>query len=285
VKVLSNPSIYTLSGRPTRLHCGGEIGIPVKQSDGTTTVQYKKYGTEIECVSNLLDADRLRMEIRARVSSIGQPQACSAESAIPALTDVYEFDTAAELHSGQSMVIVGPVHERLCSEFVEETSVPQCLEPFVGCLEDNSLAAAIFDALGLEYSKTRNVEHTEEVQSIAIVRAEVGKAKQSQPLFNAAAFGAEFGCAEPMGVQSTLNSQCDESAFTASTQVRSCAVQPVSCFALPSAAHPLFEQALVDMPLLPSEVQQAVFAAPQLFNGQPTVNFDFDFQIPITAKP
>lgn len=278
VKVLSDPSLCTLSGRPASFHCGGEIGIPVKQSDGTTTVQYKKYGTEIDCVSHLLDGDRLRMEIRSRVSSIGQPQLSNPESAVLALTDVYEFDTAAELQSGQSMVIVGPVHQQLCSRFVEETCVPPCLEQFVDCLENYPWAAAIVDALGLQYSKTVKVEDIEEVQCIAIVRAEIGNRSESQPVFKAAAFGCDLGRSEPKAYPGQCTSQAIEALVP--LQSSSFAVQPAGCWA-PSATSALFERVLIDTPLLPGPVQPALFTTPESLNTRPPINFDFDFQLPM----
>src|SRR6185437_4442330 len=42
VRVLSDPTICTVSGRPVHFHCGGEIPILSKQSVSSPSIEYKK---------------------------------------------------------------------------------------------------------------------------------------------------------------------------------------------------------------------------------------------------
>src|SRR5215210_1426332 len=47
-KVLSEPNIMAVSGRPAQFNVGGEIPIVVPQSLGTASIEYKPFGTQID---------------------------------------------------------------------------------------------------------------------------------------------------------------------------------------------------------------------------------------------
>src|SRR5262245_55125137 len=47
-KILSEPNIVAVSGRPAQFNVGGEIPIVVPQSLGTASIEYKPFGTQID---------------------------------------------------------------------------------------------------------------------------------------------------------------------------------------------------------------------------------------------
>ena len=55
-KILSEPNIVAVSGRPAQFNVGGEIPIVVPQSLGTASIEYKPFGTQID----FLPTDRAR---------------------------------------------------------------------------------------------------------------------------------------------------------------------------------------------------------------------------------
>ena len=54
LKILSDPTLVTVSGRPAFFNSGGEFPILVPQSLGTVSIEYKKFGTQIDFVPIVL---------------------------------------------------------------------------------------------------------------------------------------------------------------------------------------------------------------------------------------
>ena len=63
-KILAEPNIVTVSGRPAQFNVGGEFPIVVPQSLGTTSIEYKKYGTQIDFLPIVLGNGKIRLEVR-----------------------------------------------------------------------------------------------------------------------------------------------------------------------------------------------------------------------------
>lgn len=114
-KILAEPNIVAVSGRPAQFNVGGEFPIIVPQSLGTTSIEYKKYGTQIDFLPIVLGNGNIRLEVRPRVSEIDKSLGVAlpdVESVIvPALT-VREVDTAVEMKAGQTFALAGLVQER-----------------------------------------------------------------------------------------------------------------------------------------------------------------------------
>ena len=54
LKVLAEPTLVTTSGRPAYFLSGGEMPIPVPQSLGTVSIQFRKFGTQVDFVPIVL---------------------------------------------------------------------------------------------------------------------------------------------------------------------------------------------------------------------------------------
>jgi len=63
-KVLAEPTLVTVSGRPAFFNVGGEIPVLVPQSLGSVSIEYKKYGTQLDFVPIVLGNGHIRLEVR-----------------------------------------------------------------------------------------------------------------------------------------------------------------------------------------------------------------------------
>lgn len=112
-KVLAEPDVTTISGRPSYFNVGGEFPILIPQSLGTVSIQYRPYGTQVDFMPLVLGNGNVRLEVRPRVSEIDNSRSVTINGlTVPALR-VREVDTAVELQPGQTLVIAGLVSQRI----------------------------------------------------------------------------------------------------------------------------------------------------------------------------
>jgi len=112
MKVLAEPDIVAISGRPASFNVGGEIPVLVPQSLGTVAIEWKKWGTQIDFVPIVLGNGQIRLEVRPRVSEIDPSRSVTLDSyVIPGLL-VREVETGVEMKAGQTLAIAGLVQDR-----------------------------------------------------------------------------------------------------------------------------------------------------------------------------
>lgn len=111
-KILSDPNIVAVSGRPASFNVGGEIPIVVPQSLGTASIEFKPFGTQIDFLPIVLGNGNIRLEVRPRISEIDDSRSVIVQNfVIPALT-VRQIDTAVEMKAGQTFALAGLRQER-----------------------------------------------------------------------------------------------------------------------------------------------------------------------------
>jgi pilus assembly protein CpaC len=111
-KILAEPNIVAVSGRPAQFNVGGEIPIVVPQSLGTATIEFKPFGTQIDFLPIVLGNGNIRLEVRPRISEIDEARSVVVQNfTIPSLT-VREVDTAVEMKAGQTFALAGLVQEK-----------------------------------------------------------------------------------------------------------------------------------------------------------------------------
>ncbi len=129
VKILSEPTLVTVSGRPAYFEVGGEIGYEVSQGLGAVTIEWKDYGTKVDFVPIVLGNGRLRLEVRPRVSEVDNTH--SFTSRAPAIK-FREVDTGVEMMAGQTLAIAGLVQSRVEAQ---NRGLPVVSEvPYLGAL-------------------------------------------------------------------------------------------------------------------------------------------------------
>ncbi len=132
MKILAEPTLVTVSGRPAFFQVGGEFPILVPQSLGTVSIEYKKFGTQVDFVPIVLGNGRIRLEVRPRVSEIDNTRSVTLDSTtVPGLR-TREIDTGVEMNAGQTLAIAGLVQTRVESE---NKGLPWVSEvPYLGAL-------------------------------------------------------------------------------------------------------------------------------------------------------
>jgi pilus assembly protein CpaC len=107
VHTLAEPTLVALSGETSTFLAGGEFPIPLSQSLGTVSVEYKQYGVGLAFSPIVLEDGRIQMRVRPEVSELSDAGSIRLNGFnVPALT-VRRTETTVELGSGQSFMIAG----------------------------------------------------------------------------------------------------------------------------------------------------------------------------------
>ena len=116
VKILAEPTLVTMSGRPASFQVGGEFPILVPAGLNTVAVEFKEFGTRVDFVPIVLGNGRVRLEVRPTVSEIDESRNVSLGTiAVPGLR-TRTVDTGVELNVGQTLALAGLIQERVVSE-------------------------------------------------------------------------------------------------------------------------------------------------------------------------
>jgi pilus assembly protein CpaC len=109
-KLLSEPTLTTLDGRPASFNVGGQIPIPIQQSLGVTTIQWREFGTRIDFVPIVLGNGILRLEVRPDISQVDSSLRDSVTGTVGFRSR--RADTAVEMKAGQTLAIAGLIESR-----------------------------------------------------------------------------------------------------------------------------------------------------------------------------
>ncbi len=113
MKILAEPTLVTVSGRPASFNVGGEFPILVPQSLGTISIEFKKFGTQVDFVPIVLGNGNIRLEVRPRISEIDNTRSVTInEISVPGLR-VREVDTGVEMKAGQTLALAGLIQNRI----------------------------------------------------------------------------------------------------------------------------------------------------------------------------
>ena len=116
VKVLAEPTLVTVSGRPASFNSGGEFPIIVPQSLGTVSIEYRQFGTRVDFVPIVLGNGRVRLEVRPQVSEVDPARSVTiANTTVPGLRTRW-VDTAAEMNAGQTLALAGLIQNQVEAE-------------------------------------------------------------------------------------------------------------------------------------------------------------------------
>jgi pilus assembly protein CpaC len=111
-RVLAEPNLVTTSGQQASFLAGGEYPIPVPQGTGSTTitVEYKKFGVQLEFTPTVLNEGKIAVKVHPIVSEIdntfGQSFVLPGGYVVPGLR-TREMNTQVEVQDGQTFAIAG----------------------------------------------------------------------------------------------------------------------------------------------------------------------------------
>ncbi|MBX9679701.1 MAG: pilus assembly protein N-terminal domain-containing protein [Gemmataceae bacterium] len=108
-KILSEPRVVTLSGRPAYINSGGETPILTTSGLGTPNVTYKQFGTLVSFLPVVLGNGKIHLEVRPEISAINNAAGISiagGATTIPGF-DVRSAQVAVQMEDGQTLAIGG----------------------------------------------------------------------------------------------------------------------------------------------------------------------------------
>ena len=123
-KILAEPTLTTLTGEQATFLSGGEIAIPVPQSDFRTTFEFKEFGVQVSFLPVVLANDLINLQVDVTVSEITR---IDPGSTIPLQLGTRRATSTVELREGQTMGIAGLLNDQLreaVSKFPGLGSIP-----------------------------------------------------------------------------------------------------------------------------------------------------------------
>ena len=128
-KILAEPNIVAISGRPSFFKVGGEFPyVEAVDNNGRVQIGWMPYGTRVDFVPIVLGNGRIRLEVRP---SISEPDYSLEVHDTPGKKERV-VDTGVEMQAGQTLAIAGLVQNRVESE---NRGLPWISEvPYLGAL-------------------------------------------------------------------------------------------------------------------------------------------------------
>lgn len=147
VRFLAEPNLVALSGQEAKFLAGGEYPIPISQSDGRTSIEYKPFGVELSFIPRVVDKDLINLELKAAVSAIDPSNGITLDGGFSvAAFSRRETSTTVEMRDGESFAIAGLLQD----DFSDSSSQL----PWIG---DVPVLGALFRSANYQRSQTELV--------------------------------------------------------------------------------------------------------------------------------
>jgi pilus assembly protein CpaC len=116
IRILAEPTLTTVSGRPASFNEGGEFPILIPQGLGVVAIEFKQFGTRVDFVPIVLGNGNIRLEVRPQVSELDEANGVELDGIlIPALRTRW-VDTAVEMRAGQTLALAGLIQQKTEAE-------------------------------------------------------------------------------------------------------------------------------------------------------------------------
>ncbi len=126
-KLLDEPTIVTTHGRPAEFLSGGEIPIAIAAGLGTTSIEFRAFGTKLDIVPLILGGGEMRLEVRAEVSEVAND--LSNNTGVPGFR-VRRVNTGVQMRAGHTLALAGDFRQETESEI---KGLPHLMDsPFAG---------------------------------------------------------------------------------------------------------------------------------------------------------
>ncbi len=117
-KVMADPTVVAIDGRPASFNSGGEFPILVPAGLGQVGVEFREFGTRLDFVAKVRGDSRIWLEVRPTISEIDPGRSVViAGTSIPGIRSRF-VDTAVELRAGQTLALAGLLQIRTESESI-----------------------------------------------------------------------------------------------------------------------------------------------------------------------
>jgi pilus assembly protein CpaC len=106
-KVLSRPSVSTMSGAKAKIFIGGQLPVPVDHQTGGQTIEWKDYGIRLHIRPTVDEDGMITAEVHAGVSRLDYSNSVvTSSTTVPAIT-AREAHSIVHLDNGSTMVVGG----------------------------------------------------------------------------------------------------------------------------------------------------------------------------------
>ena len=112
-KILAEPTLTAMSGRPAAFLSGGEVPIRVNSGLAGQTVEYQAFGTKLDFVPIVLGGGRIRLEVRPEVRELAGDLSDPGTGSPGFRTR--RVDTGVEMQVGQTLALAGLIQNRVDS--------------------------------------------------------------------------------------------------------------------------------------------------------------------------
>ncbi|MBS3647180.1 type II and III secretion system protein family protein [Pseudaminobacter sp. 19-2017] len=108
LKILAEPNLTAATGQTASFLAGGEIPIPIPQSQDTVTAEYKPFGVSLNFTPTIIGNNRIGLHVKPEVStpSVSGTSLTVGGFNLPSFV-VRRVDTTVEVASGQTFAIAG----------------------------------------------------------------------------------------------------------------------------------------------------------------------------------
>ncbi len=107
VNVLAEPSLTTTSGKTANFLAGGEFPIPVRDGNGSITVEYKPFGVSLNFTPVVLSKERISIVVAPEVSTISFDNPIEVSGIKNPIVLTRKAQSTVELGSGQTFALAG----------------------------------------------------------------------------------------------------------------------------------------------------------------------------------
>lgn len=106
-RILSRPSITTMSGQKASILIGGRIPVPISDGNNNISIDWREYGINLSILPTVDNEDRITSNVHAEISTLDNGHAVKIGSySVPALSS-REATAVVNVHSGMTMAIGG----------------------------------------------------------------------------------------------------------------------------------------------------------------------------------
>jgi len=111
IRTLAEPNLTAVSGEPAKFLAGGEYPVPVVDTQGALSVQYKEFGVSLAFTPIVLSEGRISLKIETEVSELTTQGAVVLSGiSIPALKK-RQAKSTVELPSGGTLALAGLISD------------------------------------------------------------------------------------------------------------------------------------------------------------------------------
>lgn len=114
-KILAEPTLVTISGKPATFISGGEFAVPTVvgvDGVGAATTTFRGYGTMLTFTPTVLDKDRIRLQVNPQFSTLNTATKVNGIFGV----DTRSASTTVELREGQVLAIAGLTQQQQSGE-------------------------------------------------------------------------------------------------------------------------------------------------------------------------